>query len=90
MVVSMRLHSAASVFDGAPVFFGQTNDFPAIGDQSIAIRTVGAIDLFEPIQISQMISVIDKICRSLDTGNPTQGKANPLIDRDKDIHQQHR
>ena len=59
-IARVRANKAASVLDRAPILFGATGNFTHIGDEPIAIRIISAIELFENVQVGEMMTVEDQ------------------------------
>ena len=79
----MLRDDASSVLDRAPISFGAARGFASIGQKTIAIRAIGAVNLFKQVQIGKMISVENQIVAALDLFNSIDRKANSLIDADE-------
>ena len=59
-IARVRANKAPSVLDRAPILFGATGNFTDIGDEPIAIRIISAIELFENVQVGEMMTVEDQ------------------------------
>jgi hypothetical protein len=82
-VTRMRRDDPAGVFYRTPVLFGTGSYFPRISNQSIRIRAVGAVDLFDCIQIGEMSTVRDEVIRAMDLGKSIHGKTDCLVNTKK-------
>jgi hypothetical protein len=75
----------SGVLDGAPVLLCAGDDLPRIGNNSVAVTTVEAIEFFDAIQIGQLMPVHNYISISLYSPYPVQAKTDVLIDSDRQI-----
>ena len=80
------LHTA-EMLDRAPVLLGAGGDLDHIGQDSVRIGAVLAVDLLNQIQIREMVSVKGQIFGASDPGDPVDRKADPLVGRTDQIQQ---
>ena len=86
----MRADKAPSVLDRAPILFGATGNFTDIGDEPIAIRTISAVELFENVQVGEMMTVEDQKVAAAHLWNAVNREADKLINGDEQVQQHER
>src|ERR1700722_8368037 len=57
MVMRVRAEHPAGMLDRAPIDFGARRHLADKGDRAVAIGAIGAIDLLDDVEISQMVAV---------------------------------
>ena len=71
---------ADGVLDGAPMLLGAPGDFLHIGDQAIDVGTIGAIQLFNGVEITEPRAIHRNVFIAVDLGDAINGKADELIE----------
>jgi hypothetical protein len=88
VVAAMRDLNCASVFDRAPVLLGAGGHFPHVRDQPVGVAAEGAVNLFDPVQVRQLVPVDREVLAARHTCHSVDGEANRLIERHPQVEQQ--
>ena len=87
-VATVETARPSRVFDRAPVLFCSSCYFMDIGEQSVEVSAVYAVELFDGVEVAEGVSVDDDIIATFDLGNLVDGKADSLEERDQEIQAQ--
>src|SRR5579872_4110082 len=63
-ITLVRGDHPSGMLDGAPILLGPGGDLTHIGEESIRVRAVQAVDPFDSIQIGELVSIEDQIVAS--------------------------
>jgi hypothetical protein len=86
----MRCPNGLGMFDWAPVLFGPRSDLADIGDNTVGITAEIAMDLFDAVQICELVSIQDDVAAPRHLCHPVDRKADRLICPDPHIEQRER
>lgn len=67
MVAAMGHPTAKRMFYWAPVLFGATGRFPSVGDNTVSVAAICAVQLLDAVQICQAMTIENDVLRSLDS-----------------------
>ena len=76
----MRIAYAAGVLNWAPVLLGSAGDFARIGKNAVAVTAVNAVNFFDRIEISKMVTVDCNVKASFDARNTVGPETDVLVD----------
>lgn len=77
------------MLDRAPVLFRSSRNLARMGEETIAIRAVDAVDALHQIQVPEPTAVKDKVVRTHDLRDGNR-EANGLINGQEEINQHKR
>jgi hypothetical protein len=77
----MRSDHAACLLDRTPVLFGTRGHFPHIGDDTVCIGTIGAVQLLHRIQVSEALAIEHQIVPAPDLRDAVHPETNGLVKR---------
>src|SRR5678816_4185288 len=80
VIVTMGRSHTLRVSDRTPVLLGPTRDFPNVCEDAVGISTVHAIELFDRVEVREMLAVDHDVGRAADPCDAVNGKAHPLVD----------
>lgn len=89
-IVAMHRSHPLCVFDRAPMLFGASGDFRRVGQQSIAISTINAVQLFQSVEVGQVLAVEGDVIIAPDLLNSVDRKANGLVEAYEYVQQNKR
>lgn len=78
------------VLDGAPVLLRSPGDFHGVGEYTVPVRAVQAVESLESVQVSQFVAVNRNVIPAARFGDAVDGKANGLIYGNEEIKQYER
>ena len=81
----MQFFNASDVFDRTAELFGPSRDFLDITDQTFEVAAVGAVELFDQIQIVQVLTIEHDVILTPDFRNTVDRKTHRLKKADADI-----
>src|ERR1043166_3323440 len=82
-VARVSANHAPGMLDWTPMLLRAPHDLANIGDQSIGVGAVRAVEFFERVQISKMVAIKYQIIVAAHLWNSVNGKTHGLINRDK-------
>ena len=86
----MGADDAAGMLYRTPILFRTSGDFAHIGNEAVGVRAIGAIELFERVKISEMVTIKHEVVAAIYLGDPIRRKADGLIDGNEQVEQQQR
>ena len=86
----MRRRNATRVLDGAPVLLGTGGDFSDVGDETVSVGAIVAIEAFEEVEVTEFAAVEEDVGIARDFRDAVDRKRKRLIDGDEKIEQQKR
>src|SRR6476660_7781981 len=89
-IAGMSPNDAPSVLDWTPILLGAPGDLANVSDQSVGVRAVGAVELFEGVQIGKVMAVEYQIIAAVHLRDSIHRKTDTLVNRDKEIEQHER
>jgi len=72
---------------GAPVLLGARGDFAREGDDAVGVGAIGAVELFQFVEISQMMAAKHQIVSAFDLGDAVDRKADRLKNAHENVEQ---
>ena len=87
-VAAVKTAGSSRVFDRTPVLFRSAGDLTDVGDQSVEVSAVHAVQLFNGVEVAEGIPVDDNVAAAFDLGDLVDGKADGLEQGDEGIHEQ--
>src|SRR5579863_8584515 len=89
-VAIMDVLNSPRMFDGAPVLLGTPCNFHDVGEQTVRIGAVHAIQTLEGVQVPQFVAVNRQVIPAPRFGYAVNGKAHGLIRGNEQIQQRER
>lgn len=83
--MSVRLFAFDRVFDRTPVPLRPTSDFRSVRKKPVHVRTVEAIGLFDPVQISEETAVENDVVAPLHPLDSVQRERRVLEHREEEV-----
>jgi hypothetical protein len=83
----MDVLDSSRVLDRTPVLFRASCNLHGVGEHTVAIRAIQAIDALESIQVAQSLAVNRDVVPSARFRYAVDGKANGLIDGNEQVQQ---
>jgi hypothetical protein len=78
------------VLDRAPVLLRSRHHLAHIGRQPVGVGAIGAVELLDQVQVAQVRAFEHHVVAPTPPRDAVQRKAQPLVQRDGQIHQQQR
>jgi hypothetical protein len=75
----MGAFHTSEMFDRTPVLFRSGGNFPDIGQNPIRVCAVLTVDLFNQVQVLEVVPVESQVVPSPDIRDPVKREADPLI-----------
>ena len=90
MVPLVGSANRTGVLDRAPVLFRARGDLSHIREQPVRITAEGTVDLLDPVQICELVSIDDEIRAPRHAGDPVDRKAHRLVERHPNVEEHER
>ena len=87
-VAAMKAIGSSGVFDRAPILFRSPCYFMDIGDESVEISAVRAVQFFNTVEVTEGVTVDDNVAAAFDLGDLVDGKADRLKQGNGTIQEQ--
>ena len=88
LIAAVQSTDASGVLDRAPILLRACGNFLDVGDQSVKVTAIAAVEFFNKIQIIQILRIEYDIVFALDFRDAVNRKAGGLINRDDQVHEQ--
>jgi hypothetical protein len=86
----MRSWDGSSVFDRAPVLLGAGAHLAYVGEQAISVAAKCAVDLFDPVQVRELVTIEREVPTARHTCHSVDGETDRLIERHPEIEDDER
>ena len=90
LITAVHGFEPEGMFDGTPMLLGACRDFLDVGNRSVDIAAVSAVQSFDGVEITKVAAIQNDVITPLDFGNTISWKTKELIGARPKIHECHR
>ena len=79
VITTMGGLDSPDMLNRTPVLLGTGGNFPSIGGETISVSAVEAVELFNNVQIGEILAIKEQILGALHLGNTVDWKTGTLV-----------
>ena len=84
----VRPQHPPGMLDRTPILLSAGTDFPDVGNKSVGVGTVEAVEFLNDVQVGELLAVVHQIVGALHLGNSIHGEAGRLVEGYEQIQEE--
>ena len=81
----MASENVLRVFDWAPILLSLGSNLCCVGEDTVCVSAVGAIEFLESVEVWDKVTVNDDECRASDSRHSVETKTDGLVQRERQV-----